>query len=94
MNKPIFSSVSGVQRRSVLLVGAALAAAPVLRAQTPARPGVCTQVADKQAYVDHLLATVDCTVMRPLKLVVNAGNGCAGPAGGGPTRTSSASGMP
>ena len=50
-----------------------------LRAQTPARPGVCTQVADKQAYVDHLLATVDCTVMRPLKLVVNAGNGCAGP---------------
>lgn len=50
-----------------------------LRAQTPARPGVCTQVADKQAYIDHLLATVDCTVMRPLKLVVNAGNGCAGP---------------
>jgi len=50
-----------------------------LRAQTPARPGVCTQVADKQAYIKHLLATVDCTVMRPLKLVVNAGNGCAGP---------------
>jgi phosphomannomutase len=50
-----------------------------LRAQTHARPGVCTQVADKQAYIKHLLATVDCTVMRPLKLVVNAGNGCAGP---------------
>jgi len=50
-----------------------------LRAQAPARPGVCTQVADKQAYIAHLLATVDCTVMRPLKLVVNAGNGCAGP---------------
>lgn len=37
MNKPIFSSLSGVQRRSVLLAGAALAAAPVLRAQTPAK---------------------------------------------------------
>ena len=33
MNKPIFSSVSGVQRRSVLLAGAALAAAPVLRVE-------------------------------------------------------------
>lgn len=37
MNKPIFSSLSGVQRRSVLLAGAALAAAPGLRAQTPAK---------------------------------------------------------
>jgi phosphomannomutase len=36
-------------------------------------------VEGKQPYIDHLLATVDCRGMRPLKLVVNAGNGCAGP---------------
>ena len=48
-------------------------------AQKPVHPGGRTQVADKQAYIGHLLATVDCTVMRPLRLVVNSGNGCAGP---------------
>ena len=47
--------------------------------QPAAKKGTCTQVVGKQAYIDHLLATVDCRVMRPLKLVVNAGNGCAGP---------------
>ncbi|ABZ83335.1 phosphoglucomutase/phosphomannomutase [Heliomicrobium modesticaldum Ice1] len=30
-------------------------------------------------YVAHLLSYVDPTVLRPLKVVVNAGNGCAGP---------------
>ncbi len=34
--------------------------------------------ADKSAYVDHLLSYVDRTVLRPLKIVVNAGNGGAG----------------
>ena len=48
-------------------------------AQRAAKKGTCTQVAGKQAYIDHLLATFDCRAMRPLKLVVNAGNGCAGP---------------
>ncbi len=33
----------------------------------------------KQAYIDHLLGQIDCRSLRPLKLVVNAGNGCAGP---------------
>jgi len=41
--------------------------------------GACTLVTGKQAYIDHLLATVDCRTMRPMKLVVNGGNGCAGP---------------
>ena len=44
-----------------------------------AQPGVRIRVTDKQPYVDRLLATVDCRAMRPLKLVVNSGNGCAGP---------------
>jgi phosphomannomutase / phosphoglucomutase len=33
---------------------------------------------DKSAYIDHLLSYVDPTKLKPLKLVVNAGNGGAG----------------
>ncbi|MGI6656344.1 MAG: phosphomannomutase [Desulfobulbus sp.] len=45
----------------------------------PERPGRLLRRLDKQGYIDHLFRIVDCSVMRPLKLVVNAGNGCAGP---------------
>jgi phosphomannomutase len=31
------------------------------------------------AYIRHLLSYIDIAVLRPLKVVVNAGNGCAGP---------------
>jgi phosphomannomutase len=47
--------------------------------QKALRSGVRTSIADKQSYIDHLLTTVDCTVMQPMKVVVNSGNGCAGP---------------
>jgi len=50
-----------------------------LCAHPPGRAGNRTRVADKRAYIDHLLALVDGTGMRPLRLVVNSGNGCAGP---------------
>lgn len=30
-------------------------------------------------YVEHLLTYLDCKVLKPLRIVVNAGNGCAGP---------------
>lgn len=43
-----------------------------------ARKGVETAHTDKQAYIRHLLSYVDVKVLRPLKLVVNSGNGCAG----------------
>lgn len=33
----------------------------------------------KAQYVDHLLGYVDRAALKPLKVVVNAGNGCAGP---------------
>ncbi len=33
---------------------------------------------DKRAYIDHLLSYVDASKLKPLKLVVNAGNGGAG----------------
>jgi phosphomannomutase len=48
-------------------------------AQESTKKGSWTRVHGKEAYIDHLLTTVDCRDMRPMKLVVNAGNGCAGP---------------
>jgi len=43
-----------------------------------AAPGRETAAPDKSAYIDHLLSYVDAAALRPLKLVVNAGNGGAG----------------
>ena len=43
------------------------------------RAGSHIRVDSKNNYIQHLLSSVDCRVMRPMKLVVNAGNGCAGP---------------
>ena len=40
--------------------------------------GVVRVDADKSAYVEHLLGYIDHAVLRPLKIVVNAGNGDAG----------------
>jgi len=42
-------------------------------------PGDYTLQPDKSAYIAHLLSYVDHAALRPLKLVVNAGNGSAGP---------------
>ena len=33
----------------------------------------------RKAYVDRVLSFVDVTALRPLKIVVNSGNGAAGP---------------
>lgn len=40
--------------------------------------GTLTQQCTLAAYVEHLLTYVDITTLKPLKLVVNAGNGAAG----------------
>lgn len=45
-----------------------------------AQPGELQQVNCRPAYVEHLLSYIDCGALKPLKLVVNAGNGAAGPA--------------
>jgi len=42
------------------------------------RPGERLVDTDKSAYIQHLLSYVDLSVLRPLKIVVNAGNGGAG----------------
>ena len=44
-----------------------------------ARQGVLSQRDTKAAYVAHLLGYIDVSALKPLKLVVNAGNGGAGP---------------
>ncbi|VXA95419.1 phosphomannomutase [Luteimonas sp. 9C] len=43
-----------------------------------AAPGSETAAPDKSAYIEHLLGYLDAKALRPLKLVVNAGNGGAG----------------
>lgn len=40
--------------------------------------GTLTQVSTLEAYIQHLLGYIDVTQLKPLKLVVNAGNGAAG----------------
>ncbi len=44
-----------------------------------AAPGRIEEYELKGPYVRHLLGYVDTTALKPLKVVVNAGNGCAGP---------------
>lgn len=45
---------------------------------TTARQGTVSQAFSKQAYVEHLLQYIDRSRLKPLKIVVNAGNGGAG----------------
>lgn len=46
--------------------------------RSDAAPGRIRQDTDKSAYLKHLLGYVDRNVLKPLKIVVNAGNGGAG----------------
>ena len=48
-------------------------------AAPPQRRGTLQALASKAAYIEHLLSYVDLTALPKLKVVVNAGNGCAGP---------------
>ena len=47
--------------------------------QPASRAGTVTPFDHKEFYVRHLLGYVDAMGLKPLKVVVNAGNGCAGP---------------
>ncbi len=42
------------------------------------RPGRREVISGKERYIHHLLGSIDSGGLRPLKLVVNSGNGCAG----------------
>ncbi len=50
-----------------------------LQKHKPVSPGTCRQNFDKSSYIHHLLSQVNTNDLRPLTLVVNGGNGCAGP---------------
>ncbi len=43
-----------------------------------AQRGKRSPVADKESFIEHLLGYVDVRTLKPLKIVVNGGNGCAG----------------
>lgn len=43
------------------------------------RTGQVSPYEPRVAYIRHLLSYIDVSALRPLKVVVNAGNGCAGP---------------
>lgn len=45
----------------------------------PGKAGYVTPYEHRPAYLRHLLKYVDFDLLRPLRIVVNAGNGCAGP---------------
>jgi len=46
--------------------------------KTSATPGSRREVSVFDAYIEHMLGYVDLDALKPLKLVVNPGNGCAG----------------
>lgn len=48
-------------------------------ARRPLDSGKRVLVEGKQDYIDHLLGYVDIPSLKPMKLVMNMGNGCAGP---------------
>jgi phosphomannomutase/phosphomannomutase/phosphoglucomutase len=70
-SKPI-SGDSGLQAIRDLAAGNVFAAA--------LRQGVLAPLDSRGDYIAHLLGYVDRAALKPLKVVVNAGNGCAGPA--------------
>lgn len=69
-SKPI-SGDSGLRAIRDLAAGGMFPAA--------SRTGVVAPLDTRGAYVAHLLGYVDRAALKPLKVVVNAGNGCAGP---------------
>ncbi|MDJ0622512.1 MAG: phosphomannomutase [Desulfocapsaceae bacterium] len=44
-----------------------------------AEGGKCDSFSLRETYIDHLLSYVDVAKLKPLKIVANCGNGCAGP---------------
>lgn len=47
--------------------------------EKPDHVGRNQKMPNKHQYISHLLSSVDIPCLKPLKIVVNAGNGCAGP---------------
>jgi phosphomannomutase len=65
------SGDSGLWRMAEMITGATFQQAAAISGQEVSLP-------DKSEYINHLLGYVNTTNLRPLKIVVNSGNGCAG----------------
>jgi phosphomannomutase len=72
--KPI-SADSGLKEMELMVLGALGGGEKPAPA---ARSGVVTSAETRRDFVEHLLTYVDVSKLRPFKIVVNAGNGCAG----------------
>ena len=62
---------SGLRKMAEMIVSGRLP-------ELPAAKGKRSSVASKASYIQHLLGYVELATLKPLKLVVNSGNGCAG----------------
>jgi phosphomannomutase len=60
----------------LLDIGSMVQANPCIRTKTT---GVKTRTNIRSRYLDHILSYIDPASLQPMKVVVNAGNGCAGP---------------
>ncbi len=45
---------------------------------SPKQPGTLSSINNQPAYIEHLLSYIAPSLLKPLKIAVNAGNGCAG----------------
>lgn len=71
------SSASGL--REIANKAASLSWYEKTCAKKAAKPGKIEEKRDKQLYIEHLLSYVDIETFKPMRIVANAGNGCAGP---------------
>ncbi len=62
---------SGLQKMAEMIVAGNLP-------QPAVNKGQRSSVVSKDLYIQHLLDSIDLSTLKPLKLVVNSGNGCAG----------------
>lgn len=69
-SRPISSDTGLVQIREMVQAGS-FAEAGV--------PGNIRKISIRERYIDHILSYIEPGSLKPLKAVVNAGNGCAGP---------------
>jgi len=62
---------SGLKKMAEMIVSGALP-------EGKKQPAIKRNIDNKQRYIDHLLSYIDPVKLKPLKIVVNSGNGCAG----------------
>ncbi|AJR09477.1 phosphomannomutase [Photobacterium gaetbulicola Gung47] len=77
--KIVVEDAKPMSNDSGLLAVKALAEKNLFEELPNSKHGKVHKVSNRNAYVDHLLNYIDLNSLRPMKVVVNAGNGAAGP---------------